>query len=265
MTEIAQLFPHPGTGRLDHDELLALYTPLRRGEPRLRVNFIESLDGSATLDGLSGGLGAPADKEVFDILRGLADVVLVGAGTARAEGYGALTVDAATVARRRAAGLSDHPAMALVSGRLDFDPASALFAEAPTKPLVFTTANAPVDARGRLAGVADVIEAGTDRVEAAQVVRALHERGLVQILCEGGPSLFGELIAEDLVDEFCLTLSPVLEGGSGPRITRAAGPSAPDPSAPGPSAPVVPRGMELGHLLHSGSMILTRWVRGAAA
>ena len=249
MTEIVELFPHP-SGPLDAAELLARYAPADRSAPALRVGFIESVDGSSTLGGLSGGLGAPADKAVFDTLRGVADVVLVGAGTARGEGYGALTVGDRFVDWRRASALSDHPAMALVSGRLDLDPASDLFAKAPTPPLVFTARSAPADARARLEEVATVIDAGDTRVDVAVVRRELHARGLVQILCEGGPSLFGELVAADLVDELCLTLSPVLEGGAGRRITTAPG-----------GGTTVPRGLELAHLLRSGSMLLSRWTR----
>ncbi len=251
--------PGPGsdpTGALDTTALLALYAPADRARPSIRVNFIESLDGSATVADLSGALGSPADKAVFDVLRAVADVVLVGAGTARAESYGALTVGEGFVDWRRSVGLSDHPAMALVSGHLDLDPASALFTKAPTPPLVFTTASAPQEARARLSEVATVIDAGDGdgRVDPHAVRAALLERGLAQVLCEGGPSLFGDLIAEDLVDEFCLTLSPMLEGGRGPRIAAAHG-------AP---APTVPRDMQLAHVLRSDSMLLTRWV-GAAA
>ncbi|MFB2582925.1 pyrimidine reductase family protein [Herbiconiux sp. P15] len=242
------------TRELRSSDLRELYAPEPRDVPRLRVNFVQSLDGSATVQGLSGGLGGPADKLVFDTLRGLADVVLVGAGTARAEGYGALTVSDEHVAHRRSLGLPDHPAMALVSGRLDLDPASALFAAAPRRPLVFTSRSAPAEARSRLSEVADVIDAGDEHVDPAAVVRHLHTRGLLQTLCEGGPSLFGDLIAADLVDELCLTISPVLEGGSGPRIARAPGDRA-DPS--------MPLGFELAHALASGSLLLTRWLRSA--
>jgi len=244
---------HGDADALDTAGLLALYAPADRTRPGIRVNFIESLDGSATVAGLSGALGSPADKAVFDVLRAVSDVVLVGAGTARAEGYGALTVGDDFVDWRRAAGLSAHPAMALVSGRLDLDPAGDLFAKAPTRPLVFTTASAPQDARDRLSEVATVIDAGDadGRVDPHAVRAALLERGLAQVLCEGGPSLFGDLIAADLVDEFCLTLSPTLEGGAGPRIA----------SAHGAAGPAAPRGLELAHVLRSGSMLLTRWVR----
>jgi riboflavin biosynthesis pyrimidine reductase len=255
VTEIVELFPHPG-GALDQAALLELYAPADRAEPRLRVNFIQSIDGSATLDGRSGGLGQPADKTVFDTMRGVADVVLVGAGTARVEGYGALTVTDDLSAWRLAHGLPAHPVMALVSRSLDLDPAGDIFSKAPTRPLVFTVPEAPTDARSRLAEVATVIDAaGSDpaRVDPGAVRDALVARGLGQVLCEGGPTLFGDLIAADLVDELCLTLSPVLEGGAGRRIAQP---------VPGVAAGVTPpRDLELDLLLRSGSMLLSRWSR----
>ncbi|QJU53234.1 pyrimidine reductase family protein [Herbiconiux sp. KACC 21604] len=244
--------PDLGGGALDDDALWSLYDVDDRATGVLRVNFVQSLDGSATVDGLSGGLGGPADKRVFDTLRSLADVVLVGAGTARDEGYGALRVSAERSARRVAAGLPAQPAMALVSGRLSLDPGSDLFAVAPRRPLVFTVEAAPADARARLSEVADVVDVGTDTVDPARIVAELTSRGHTQVLCEGGPSLFGDLVAADLVDEFCLTLSPLLEGGHGPRVITA-------PT----ETPAPPRGLELGHVLRSGSTLLTRWRRPA--
>ncbi|WP_368496435.1 pyrimidine reductase family protein [Herbiconiux sp. A18JL235] len=236
---------------LDDDALWRLYGDSDRATSVLRVNFVQSLDGSATVDGLSGGLGGPADKRVFDTLRSLADVVLVGAGTAREEGYGALRLDAERSARRVSAGLPEHPAMAVVSGRLGLDPGSDLFALAPRRPLVFTVETAPADARAELSRVADLVDVGADRVDPARIVAELTARGLTQVLCEGGPSLFGDFVAADLVDEFCLTLSPLLEGGRGPRVITAPSQLA---------AP--PRGLDLGHVLRSGSVLLTRWTRG---
>src|SRR5699024_10168677 len=104
--------------------LLATYQVPDRSRPYLRANVIASLDGAATYQGLSGGLNGPAYKQVFELLRRLADVVIVGAGTVRAEGYGGMRLEEVDVAWRRAQGLSDHPVFAIVSGRLDLDPTS---------------------------------------------------------------------------------------------------------------------------------------------
>lgn len=232
---------------LDAAGLTAAYEVADRAVPTLRVNFVTSLDGSATAKGLSGGLGGPADKIVFDTLRRLADVVLVGAGTVRAEGYGAMRLSDADAAWREAHGLAAQPAFALVSGRLDLDPTSDIFAKAPVRPLVLTSASAPTDARRALDEVAEVISCGDDQVEPRRIVDALVGRGLPQILCEGGPSLFGTFIAADLVDELCLTVSPLLEGGAGIRISHGEAEAA--------------RRMSLVHVLESDGLLLTRYAR----
>jgi riboflavin biosynthesis pyrimidine reductase len=249
MTEpaIGRLFPLPSADELSDVEIAALYDePLR--SPWLRVNFVSSLDGAATVDGLSGGLGDDADHRVFDLLRRICDVVVVGAGTVRTEGYGAMRVDAAAQAARRTAGLTDHPVFALVSAGLDLDPASPVFQDAPLRPIVATTERADPDRRDALAAVADVVVCGVDRVEPALLVRELAGRGLSRIHCEGGPHLFGDLIAAGAVDELCLTLSPALAAGSAPRIATGA-------------APAAPAGMRLAHVLGSGSTLLLRYVR----
>jgi riboflavin biosynthesis pyrimidine reductase len=237
----------PSSGALDAAGLVAAYDVADRRTPMLRVNFITSLDGSATSTGLSGGLGGPADKLVFDTLRRLADVVLVGAGTVRTEGYGAMRLPDADAAWRADRGLAAHPVFALVSGRLDLDPASDIFAKAPVRPLVLTSASAPAEARRALDEVADVISCGDDQVDPRRIVDELVGRGLTQILCEGGPSLFGTFIAADLVDELCLTVSPLLEGGSGIRISHGQTEAA--------------RRMRLVHVLESDGLLLTRYAR----
>ncbi|WP_378146029.1 pyrimidine reductase family protein [Cnuibacter sp. UC19_7] len=244
MTDIVPL--EPSGSALDHAAIVARYAPIVRGRTTVRVNFIASVDGSATVSGLSGGLGGDADKAVFDTLRGLSDVVLAAAGTVRKEGYGALVTPDPMREWRDAAGLPAHPVMAVVSGSLDLDPADDLFTKAPERPIVYTVATSPQEARDRLAEVADLVVAGEERVEPGRVVADLAERGLHQILCEGGPSLFGAFIDAGAVDELCLTVSPLLEGGAGPRIARGS---------------ASPTSLRLEHVLAAGSVLLTRWVR----
>jgi len=244
-TRIVLLSPTPGA--IDEAGLVSAYAVADRRIPTLRVNFVTSLDGSATVKGLSGGLGGPADKLVFDTLRRLADVVLVGAGTVRSEGYGAMRLPDADAQWRFENGLAPQPVFALVSGRLDLDPASDIFAKAPVRPLVLTSASAPAGSRDALGEVADVVSCGDDHVEPQRIVDALVGRGLPQILCEGGPSLFGTFIAADLVDELCLTVSPLLEGGAGIRISHGDSEAA--------------RPMRLVHVLESHGLLLTRYAR----
>jgi riboflavin biosynthesis pyrimidine reductase len=210
---------------LTDDEIAAHYSA-GAAATWLRVNFVSSVDGAATHDGLSGGLGNEADRRVFDILRRLCEVVLVGAGTVRAEGYGPLRVDDAASRFRVEHGLADQPVLAIVSGALGLDPASRIFMEAPVRPIVITTGTSPAAKRQALAEVADVIVAGDDALDAAALVSALADRGLGRIHCEGGPTLFGTLLAADVVDELCLTVSPLLEAGDARRIARLELPAA---------------------------------------
>ncbi|MEO3788324.1 pyrimidine reductase family protein [Actinocorallia sp. B10E7] len=165
-------------------------------DPWLRANMIASVDGAATRGGLSGALGNEADRVLFHKLRGLADVVLVGAGTVRAEGYGPASVP-----------------LAVVSRTLGFDYSSPLF---QGRTILVTTATAPGLAEAR--DHAEVIVAGEHSVDHRLALKLLHERGLTKVLCEGGPSLLGQLVGAGLLDELCLTVSPVLLGGSALRI-----------------------------------------------
>lgn len=233
---------------LSDDELLALYAE-GADTPWLRVNFVSTLDGSASASGVSGSLGGPDDLRVFDLLRRLADVVLVAAGTVRDEGYGPMRLGDTDVAWRRAHGLSDHPVFAIVTGSASLDPASRVFTEAPVRPIVLTSESAAGSDRGRaLAAVADVVVCGSSDVDVALVREALVSRGLGRIHSEGGPSFLGALVAADLVDELTLTIDPTLEGGEGPRIARGSSPEL--------------RRMRPAHvLLGDGGVLLTRWVR----
>ncbi len=233
---------------VDRERLLEAYAIDDRGTPRVRMNFVMSLDGAVTLEGRSGGLGDASDRLAMQVLRTLADVVVVGAGTVRVEGYGGLRVDEADAAWRRSHGLSEQPRVAVVSSRLGLDPEHPFFADATTRPLVVTHASAPADRREALAEVADVVVCGDTEVDTALMLAALADAGLPQVLCEGGPHLFGSLIEADLVDELCLSLSPLLVAGEAGRIVRG--------------APEVERPMRLVHAIPAGDLLLLRYARG---
>lgn len=232
---------------VDRAQLLAAYAVPDRVTPRLRMNFVMSLDGAVTVDGRSGGLGDAADRLAMGVMRTLADVVLVGAGTVRVEGYGGLGLRAANVAWRREHGLSDEPRIAVVSSALDLDPGHPFFAEATTRPIVVTHEAADPARRAALAEVADVLVCGADRVDAALVRSALAGLGLPQVLCEGGPHLFGTFVEADVVDELCLSLSPLLVAGHAGRIAVSAHEHA--------------RAMRLVHALPAGELLLLRYAR----
>ncbi len=213
-TPIDRLWPEPAKGLSDED----IVASLQSESPVLRVNFVSSVDGAATHDGLSGGLSDVADKRHFELLRRVCDVVLVGAGTVRKEGYGPMRVSDESVRWRVANGLPEHPVFAMVSGDLDLDPGSRIFTEAPVRPIVFTTSRGAEKSDG-FANVADVVVAGTKHVPGKDIVAALHERTLLSVLCEGGPHLFGSMLADGVVDELFLTINPTLEAGDARRIS----------------------------------------------
>jgi len=244
----------PEEAPLTDADLLATLSPRDRSRPCLRVNFVTTLDGASTSDGVSGSLGGPADGRVFDLLRRVADVVVVGAGTVRDEGYGAMRLSEDAATWREQAGLAPQPVFALVSGSLRLDPESTVFTEAPVRPLVLTTDRADPGARRALERVADVVACGDERVDPHLLRDALVERGLPQMHCEGGPRLFGDLVRADAVDELFLTLAPLLEGGHGLRVSQG---SDGDDSSP-------LRRMRLAHVLRDGDELLTWYVRDRA-
>ncbi|MER7893379.1 pyrimidine reductase family protein [Micromonospora sp. NPDC094482] len=235
---IDRIWPAGASEPLDDAALTTLYG--RADRPHLRVNFVSSLDGAVALDGYSAGLSGEPDKRVFGLLRMLCDALVVAAGTLRHEGYRALRLDERRRAWRREHDLPDYPTLVVVSGGLDLDPTQPVFADAPVRPVVLTRADA-VPPPG-LAEVAELVRCGTDRVDLAAGLAELRRRGLDQLLCEGGPQLFGALTGADLVDELCLTVAPLLAGPGPGRITA------------GEASP--PRSLALRHVLAAGDGVL---------
>lgn len=244
------LLPEPADGV---DVAAAYAYPTDR--PWLRANMVSSIDGAVVVDGRSGGLSSPADKAVFAVLRNLCDAVLVGAGTARAEGYRAVTASEARVAWRRERGLRDVPPIVVVSRSLELAPTGPLFVGALARTVVVTTPAAARERGAAYAGVADLVVApgphgDDDTVDLAAAVDALYERGLRHLLCEGGPGLLAQVAAAGRLDELCLTVSPLLTAGRAGRIL--AGP---------PLEPAL--GLRLAGLLEETGSLFTRWVRPA--
>lgn len=194
-----QLFPEP----IDSVEPLDVYRdlPVVSGRPTVRLNMIASVDGATAVEGLSGGLGGSADRKVFAALRSLADVVVVAAGTLRAEAYGPGPVP-----------------IAVVSGSLQLDWDTPFFTAATHRPIVVTHGRAPGEAVRRAERVAEVLVAGDGEVDLAGAVQRLGERGFEHVLAEGGPSLNGALAAAGVLDELCLTVAPRLVAGDAKRI-----------------------------------------------
>lgn len=225
---IDELEGRAGEDDLSDEDLVALYRPRRT--PWWRVNMVSSLDGAATgPGGRSGGINNGVDKRVFDTVRGLADAVVVGAGTARAERYGEAGVPLVLVSRR---GEVPEP----------------LRGASPGAVLMATTPGAEALEQTRdLLGADQVLAlggGGGGEVDLAALRRALAERGLVSVLCEGGPSLFDAMVGAGVLDEVCLTVVPRLLGGSHPRIV---------------TGPDLDAGLRLTTLLEEDGTLLGRW------
>ncbi|MGY5885620.1 dihydrofolate reductase family protein [Modestobacter lacusdianchii] len=188
----------------------------------LRVNFIASLDGAVSVEGRSGGLGSDGDRRVFRVLRALSDVVLVGAGTAAAEGYRPVLPDSAVGRLRGELGRPATMPVAVVSRRASLAPDDQLVTDAVTPTLLVTCASAGPERRAALAAAGvQVLVCGDDEVDLPAALDALADRGLEQVLCEGGPALFSAALAAGVVDELDLSLAPQLVGG-GPGLLPAA-------------------------------------------
>ncbi len=227
--------------------------PAPAERPWVAVGMIQSLDGATAVGGRSGALGGPADKAVFRAVRAIADVVLVAAGTARAENYGPVRLADHVREARIAAGRGDRPPrLAVVTASLDLDPASRLFADGPAgvRPLVLTTTDADPDRRTGLEDVAEVRAVGQGRVDLASALAGLRADGAGVVVCEGGPSLNGALVDAGLVDEWCVSIAPVVAGGDSRRIVHGARPDAAD--------------VELVSLLEGDGLLFGRWVRSDA-
>ncbi|NLT29700.1 MAG: pyrimidine reductase family protein [Propionibacterium sp.] len=169
------------------------------GTDYLRANMVASLDGAATVEGRVGGLTGAVDQQILTLLRDLADVLLVGAGTVRGEGYGPIP------------GLP----LAIVTDSAEID--LSAFADVPEdeRPWVITHGRAPVQ---NLPDFVRVITAGAGAVHLPSALGELRRAGYRRVLCEGGPKLLGELLELNLVTEVCLTFSPQFVGGDGQRI-----------------------------------------------
>jgi riboflavin biosynthesis pyrimidine reductase len=231
----------------DHHEGVDLATVYAYPEqPWLRLNMVASTDGAAWFQGLSAGLSSEGDRRVFGVLRGLADVVLAGATTVRTEGYGPAKPRESWRPLRE--GRPPAPPIAVITRRLELDLGSRLFTEAEpqTRPIIITCEAAPADRREGAAKLAEVVIAGGDRVDMKLAVGALRERGLTKILCEGGPRLNGQLATAGLIDELCLTVSPMLVGGGAPRVLNG---------------PATQLGLRLAHILEEDGFLFTRYLR----
>ncbi|MBA3232518.1 MAG: pyrimidine reductase family protein [Propionibacteriales bacterium] len=229
---------------LDDGDLAGLYAyPSERRW--VRANFVTTLDGAAQgSDDRSGSLSSKADQRVFAILRSLCDVVVVGANTARVEGYLPVLAAETSTQLRNDLGLASVPAIAIVSRSLRIDSTLLQGGDAPT--FVITTESAPVELRREVEALVRVIVVGDDGIDWGTALDRLGGHGYQRVLCEGGPSLMRDLVASGQLDELCLTLTPHLTAGDRLRITHG---EAVDP---------VPR-LHLRHLLEADGELFCRY------
>ena len=212
---------------VDDGELPELYGyPAEGDDVWVRANFITSVDGGATADGTTAAMAGPGDKFIFNLLRELADVVMVGAGTVRIENYSGAHLSLAQRGRRQDRGQSEVPQLVIVtkSGRLDRD--MGVFTRTEVPPLVLTCTAAAEETRRALAGLAEVFDCSGDdpaKVDEAAVLATLKDRGSRRILTEGGPMLLGSFVQRGMLDELCLTIAPYLVGGLARRIATGPG------------------------------------------
>jgi len=213
----------------------------------VRANMIFSADGAAAFGGRAGPLSCPADQQLLGILRGFADVVLVGAGTVRAENYGPVRLTDAQQAIRVSEGRTDPPPIAVISRTGDLP--TRLFSSPEQPPILVTSAQAA--AQRNLTGdrAWKVLVAGDDSVDVILAVALLRAQGMHRILCEGGPTLLDELVDADAVTEICVTLAPKL-AASQPVGSRVA-----------PSRLPLPISMRLEHALVYDDYVFLRYRR----
>lgn len=240
-----QVFPSPPRS-LDPDDLLVAYPWPEEGR-WVRAMMVTTLDGAAAgPDGLSGSISSAVDGDVFDAVRRLADAVLVGAGTLRAEEYGPMVANEADAERRRAAGQAPAPRLAVVSGSLGLPWELPVWSGSTLTPLVLTSESAEPAALATAREHATVVV--LPDLEPATLLGALTDAGLRRVVCEGGPSLLEAVVAADLLDEADITVSPLFAGTA--RTPRTSGLEA------------VAR-FELAHLLTAESFLMARYVRPA--
>jgi 5-amino-6-(5-phosphoribosylamino)uracil reductase len=214
---VHQLLPRPN--RDSDPDLAVVYAYPGHARRWLRANMVSSVDGAAQADGKSAGLSGEADKRIFRALRGLADVILVGATTVRTEGYRQPAVPRDQFAQaRQAAGQAPAAAIAVVSASLDLDFDAPLYREPVIPTITITVNDAPPDRLAAAREAGEVIIAGTGRVDLAAAVDWLADSGRGRILCEGGPSLLAGLAHANRIDEICLALSPLLLSGHAKRV-----------------------------------------------
>lgn len=209
------------------EELARLYGgPLGLDEPCVVANFVESLDGVVAVPGLARShalLGDESDPDrfVMALLRACADAIVIGSGTLLASPQGTWRPERvyppaadALAELRVARARGERPLLAIVTAGGSFDPTHPVLEHGA---LVLTTQRAAPDLRASVPAATEVVAVSEgDAVDVAAAVAELRRRDCSVVLSEAGPTLFGALLASQLVDELFVTVSPVLAGRAKP-------------------------------------------------
>src|SRR3954453_8223249 len=211
-----RLLPDPGPTTVEQqlDSYLPWEEP-REERPLVAVNFAATVDGRASIGGVSGPIGSETDTAMLAGLRTRFDAVMIGAGTMRAERYGRIVANQDKREHREGIGLPPDPLMVIVSGRLDLPWDAPLFTDGGGRVLIFTASEAEPPETATPVGIVRH-DRFVNVVEALRPLR--HERGIRALLCEGGPGLHNQLEGAGFVDDLFLTIAPKLSGGGAPRI-----------------------------------------------
>ncbi len=243
-----QLLPHPADA-VDVDAAYAVARPVLEGRPWTVGLMTATADGAATVAGVSGSIGGAGDKAVFRAVRAAVDAIVVGAATVTAERYHPVRADAEAVGARTARGQAPHPTLVVVSGRLSLAPDHPALGEG--RAIVAHGPTAPAARVAAFAGAADLVALPASEgggVDVGALLATLHARGHRVVEVEGGPTLNGAFVAADLLDELCLTLDPMVVGGTAPRIVTGTGTG-------------TPRSWRTAHLLTHDDALFWRTVR----
>ncbi len=239
---------HEASGPVDLLNLVFAEDRGVEGRPWVMYNMVSAIDGATAVQGRSSALNDDDDKALFGALRAVPDVILVGAGTVRAEDYGPVLLDEERRSLRVRLGLAPTPKLAIATASLSLEPDMRVFEDPEHRPIIITSESVDSSRIRSFEDRADVVQLAD--LDPSSILQSLGDPAIV--LCEGGPSLNGQLIAAGFLDEMNLTMSPLLAVGESQRIAHGA-------------ELFPPAEMELVRILGGNRSLFLRYVRASSA